>query len=113
MALRKEYPKTVGPAAMPTGVAASVYQAPERVLIRQFTLSNTTAGNLAVTIHKVSATGSASVGNQILPALVVPANDVLVVAAPLVLEGGERVFALAAGAVNLTFIVNDRETEVL
>lgn len=113
MALRKEYPKTIGPAAMPTGVAASVYQAPERVLVRQFTLSNTTAGNLAVTIHKVSSTGSATVGNQILPAISVPANDVLVVAAPLVLEGGERVFALAAGAVNLTFIVNDRETEVL
>lgn len=113
MALRKEYPKTVGPAAMPTGVAASVYQAPERVTIRQFTLSNTTAGNLAATIHKVSATGSAAVGNQILPALVIPANDVLVVAAPLVLEGGERIFALAAGAINLTFIVNDRETEVL
>lgn len=113
MALRKEYPKTVGPAAMPTGVAASVYTAQERVMIREFTLSNTTAGNLAVTLHRVTATGAANVGNQILPALVVPANDVLVVAAPLVLEGGERIFALAAGAVNLTFVVNDRETGVL
>lgn len=113
MALRAVYPRCIGPTAMPTGVAASVYQAQERVMIREFTLSNTTAGNLAVTIHRVSATGTAVVGNQVLPALVVPANDVLVVAAPLVLEGGERIFALAAGAVNLTFIVNDRETGVL
>ena len=113
MALRAVYPKRVGPAAMPTGAAASVYTAPERVVIQRFTLSNTTAGNLAVTIHVVSATGFANTGNQILPALIVPANDTLVVAAPIVLEGGERVFALAAGAVNLTFLVNDRETEVL
>lgn len=113
MALRKEYPKTIGPAAMPTGVAASVYQAPERVIIRGFTFSNTTAGNLAATIHKVSAAGSANVGNQIVPALSTPSNDVLPVLAPVVLEAGERIFALAAGAVNLTFIVNDRETEVL
>lgn len=113
MALRKEYPKSVGPAPMPTGAAASVYLAPERVIVRSFTFSNTTAGNLAATIHKVSATGSADVGNQVVPALSVPANDVLPVLAPMVLEAGEHIFALAAGAINLTFIVNDRETEVL
>lgn len=113
MALRPIYPKRVGPAAMPTGTAASVYTASERVVIRHFTLSNTTAGNLAVTLHVVGVTGTAQAGNQILPALTVPANDTLVVAAPLVLEGGERIFALASGAVNLTFIVTDRETEVL
>lgn len=113
MALRKEYPKRVGPAAMPTGTAASVYQAPERVVVRNYTLSNTTAGTLNTTLHIVSASGSASAGNQILPALSVPANDTIVVAAPTVLELGDRIFALASGAVNLMFNVTDRETEVL
>lgn len=113
MALRKEYPKRVGPAAMPTGVAASVYQAPERVIINEFTFANTTAGALAVTLHIVSSSGTAVVGNQTIPATSIPANDVQIVKSPIVLEAGERVFALAAGAVNLTFNVNDRETEVL
>lgn len=113
MALNKIYPKAVGPDPMPTGVAASVYTAPERVVIQRFTFSNTTAGILAVTLHKVSATGTASVGNQIIPAMSVPANDTIVVGAPVVLEAGERIFALAAGAVNLLFNVSDREPEVL
>lgn len=113
MALRKEYPKRVGPAAMPTGVAASVYEAPERVVIRNYTLSNTTSGTLSVTLNIVSSSGAASAGNQILPALSVPANDTIVVAAPTVFEAGDRLFALASGAVNLMFNVTDRETEVL
>ncbi len=113
MALRAVYPKRVGPAAMPTGAAASVYQAPERVVIRSYTLANTTAGSLTATLHLVSSTGSASAGNQILPALTVPANDTIVVPAPTVLEAGERIFALASGAINLMFNVTDRETEVL
>jgi hypothetical protein len=99
---------------MPTGAAASVFQAPERLVVHRFTLANTTAGELAVTIHIVTtAVGVANTGNQILPALRVPANDTIVVSAPTVLEQGDRIFVLAAGAVNLMFIVNDRETEVL
>ncbi len=113
MALRAVYPKRVGPAAMPTGAAASVYEAPERIVIREYTLCNTTAGTLAVTLHVVVVGGSANAGNQILPALTVPANDTIVVKAPTVLNSGEKIFALASGAVNLMFNVTDRETEVL
>lgn len=114
MSLRTKYPQRVGPAAMPTGAAASVFQAPERLTIHRWTFSNTTAGSLAATIHVVSASGTASVGNQIIPAVSIPGNDVVVPPhAPIVLEAGERIFALASGAVNLTFLVNDRETEVL
>lgn len=111
--LRIVYPQRVGPSAMPTGSAASVYQAPERVAIKRFTFANTTAGALAVTLHVVPVGGTASVGNQIVPAMSIPANDVITVVAPTVLNAGERLFALAANAVNLTFIVNDHETEDL
>lgn len=113
MALRTPYPRCIGPAAMPTGAAASVFQAPERLAIHRFTFSNTTAGTLTVTLHKVASGGSATTGNQIIPTLSIQSNDVLVVLCPVILERGESIYALASGAVNLTFIVNDRETEVL
>lgn len=113
MALTRTYPRRIGPAAMPTGAAASVFQAPERLAVQRFTFSNTTANTLTVTLNIVPAGGSATVGTQIIPTLSVPANDVLVVLCPVVLERGEQIFALSTGAVNLTFLVNDRETEVL
>ena len=113
MALTRTYPKRIGPAAMPTCAAASVFQAPERLLIQRFTFSNTTAGTLSVTLNIVPAGGAAAVGTQIIPTITVPANDVIVVLCPVILERGEHIFALATGAVNLTFLVNDRETEIL
>lgn len=103
------YPRRVGPSAIPTGAAASVYQAPERSAVRQITLANTTAGSLTVTIHIVSASGSANVGNQLIPAVTVPANDVITIPAAFVLNAGEHVYGLATGAVNIMFNVYDRE----
>lgn len=107
------YPQRVGPTAMPTGTAASVYQAKERIAIKRFTFANTTAGALVVTLHIVSAGGSAGTGNQIIPTMSIPANDTVIVVAPTVLNGGEHLYALATGAVNLMFLSNNRDTEDL
>lgn len=103
------YPRRVGPSPIPTGAAASVYLAPERSSVRQITLANTTAGSLVVTVHIVPPAGSAETGNQLLPALTVPANDVITVPAAFVLAAGDQVFALSTGAVNIMFNVYDRE----
>lgn len=103
------YPRRLGPTPIPTGAAASVYQAPERSAVRQITLANTTAGALLVTIHIVSASGSAEVGNQLIPAVSVPANDVITIPAAFVLNAGDHVYGLATGAVNIMFNVYDRE----
>lgn len=111
--LTRPYPKRIGPAAMPTGAAASVFEAPERLIVQRFAFANTTAGTLAVTLYVVPSGGAAGAANQIIPALSVPANDVIVVLCPVLLERGERIYALATGAVNLTFLVNDREAEIL
>lgn len=109
--LLRPYPKRVGPAPMPTGSAASVYQAPQRIAIQRFTFANTTGSTQTVTLNIVSQTGNTNVGNQIIPALPVPGNDVQIIKCPVLLEPGELIFALASGAVNLTFNVNDQETE--
>ena len=103
------YPLRYGPAAMPTGSAAMVYEATDRSSVRQMTFANTTAGILHATVHIVSATGSASVGNQLIPTMEVPPNDTVPVKVAFVMNKGDRVFALADGAVNLMFNVYDRE----
>lgn len=107
--LEGTYPRRYGPSAMPTGAAASVYEATERSSVRQITLANTTAGDLTATIHIVSASGSATVGNQLIPTMTVPANDVINVPVAFVLNAGERIFALSSGAVNVMFNIYDRE----
>lgn len=111
--LTRPYPKRVGPAAMPTGAAASVFQAPERLVIQRFSFANTAVTPQNVTLNIVAQGGSVAVGTRILPTVSVPANDTLVVLCPTLLERGDQIYALADGAVNLMFNVNDRETEVL
>lgn len=107
--LEGSYPRRYGPSAMPTGAAASVYDAPERSSVRQMTFANTTAGDLTVTVHLVSASGTAVTGNQLVPTMTIPANDVINVPVAFVLNAGDRIFALSSGAVNMMFNVYDRE----
>lgn len=113
MSMRNPYPKRIGPSAMPTGAAASVFTAEQRLAVRQWIFTNTTGGDLAVSVYIVSSGGSATTANRIVSVLTVPLNDLVVVNAPIILEAGDKVYGLATGAVNLTFVVNDRETEVL
>ena len=111
--LTRPYPKRVGPAAMPTGAAASVFQAPEKLVIQRFSFANTAATPQNVTLNIVAQGGYPATGTQIIPTLSVPAKDTLIVLCPTLLERGDQIYALADGAVNLMFNVNDRETEVL
>lgn len=107
--LEGSYPRRYGPSAMPTGTAASVYDAPERSSVRQMMFTNRTSGDLTVTVHIVPPGGSAVAGNQLISNVTVPAYDVLNVPVAFVLNAGDQVFALATGSVNMMFNIYDRE----
>lgn len=60
-----------------TGAAVTYYTAPAAVRVRvtNATVTNTTAGGLPLTIHRIASGGSASVGNMIVSARNIPAGE--------------------------------------
>lgn len=103
------YPRRLGPAPMPTGSAASVYQATDRSAVRQITFTNTTSGDLQVTVHIVPVGDSPDIGNRLISSLTIPGADTNSVKVAFVMNPGEHVYALATGAVNIMFNIYDRE----
>lgn len=112
MNIRKVYPKRVGPTTLTTS-AVLFFTADKRYAIERWTLTNYSASDATATIHIVPSGSSTADGNKLLGAVAIVANDMTTVPAPIILDVGDTVYALASAnsSINLIFHVNDVDTE--
>lgn len=85
--------------AVPTSLT-TVYTvaANTRVILKAFDLANTTGANVAVTVHLVASGGTAGTATQLIPAMVLAANEIFQWTGFQVMEAGDTIQVIA-GAV--------------
>lgn len=114
MNIGRVYPKRVGPTLLTTS-AALQFVADKRYGIERWTFTNYSINDLVnVTLYIVPLGASVADGYKIIGELIVAPNDVTTVLIPIVLDIGDKVYALASSldSINFTFNVNDVEMEI-
>lgn len=108
MNLRNVYPKRIGPTALAAS-AASIFEADKRYGIERFMLTNGAGTDGTASVYIVVSGGSPGATNAILIDGTVPANDMMIISFPIILNTGDRVYASSPDTINITFNVNDVE----
>lgn len=113
MLIGRVYPKRIGPQTLTTS-AVLYFTADKRYSIERFTVTNYSVTDANVTLHIVASGESVDDSNKLLGAVTVTANDLTTIPAPVVLDAGDKVYALASetSTLNLTFQVNDVEVGI-
>lgn len=91
-------PKQLVAGVQLTGVAASYYTSPTstKTTIKSASITNTTAGVVAVTVYRVPSGGSATAGNTVISARNIAVNETYNCPELInkVLEAGDSLYAL-------------------
>lgn len=114
MNIGRVYPKRIGPTLLTTS-AVIQFTADRRYGIERWSFTNySTTNPVDVTVYIVPSGGSVVDGYKIIGELPVAATDLTTIPFPIVLEIGDRVYALSSDAVsiNMTFNVNPVEMEI-
>lgn len=116
MAMRGDYPKTIGPITLPV-TALILYTAPQRVRVKFTCASNITAVAATLTVHLCQPPGTSGStpanSNMILGAFNIPGNDMMSFPFDVVLEPRMTIQALSNtdSAISITLTVTDQERE--
>lgn len=112
MELRRVYPKRVGVTPL-TGSSTLLFTADQRYAIERLMIANITASDATATIYVVPTGSSASDSVAIMKGFNIPANDLALIVAPIILEVGDKIYGFSgtASALNLWFHVNEVETQ--
>ena len=79
-------------------------------VIKDIEVANTTAGALTFTMNVVPTGGSAGTGNQVLPAVTIPANQTLHWTGTIVMNAGDFISTAASGT-GLTVTMSGLESQ--
>jgi hypothetical protein len=111
MAIRRDIPTRIGPVSLGSG-NATLFTAPQRLLLTDLIFTNSSASPVTVTLNIVPPGGTAQVSNRLISALSVGANDLYVLTEQKVpIEQGEMIQALAStgAVVNMIGVLTDKE----
>jgi hypothetical protein len=104
--------KTIIPSKQAEGAQTTQYTAVNcKTVIDKFTVTNTTAGNVAFSINLVTSAGAAGAGNRVMGPRSIAPNETYACPEAIgqVLEPGDFISTLAGAATSLTIRASGRE----
>ena len=103
--------KKLGVITQLTATAATLYQAPAATTTRvmELLMCNTDTVERTITVHFVTAAGTASAANRVLSAMLIPAGGTVALSLNTVLATGDFIAALASAAAVVNLLCSGTE----